>query len=111
MRTIALNEDWEPIVTSSGTLKVVEGAEALAQYIKQALLLWEEEYWLERDRGVDYSAIFSGKGTPDRSYFINRVEGLGYGIVVTEYNATINKRTRRLRVRMRMSSDLGEIEI
>ena len=111
METIALNNYWKPIVQDDGTFKIIKDEEALAQYIKQALLLWEEEYWIDTSRGVNYTKIFNGKGEPDPKYFINRVEGLGYGIVVVEYEQELNQRTRKLKINMRITSEYGDIEI
>ena len=111
MKTISLNENWEPEVNPDGTLKYKEDAEALAQYVKQALLLWESEYWLDTDLGVNYSKIFTGKGEPNPQYFIERVNAIGYGARVIEYDQSLDPKTRRLNINMTLESDFGRIII
>jgi len=88
-------------------------AEALTTLIKQRLLLWKGEYFLDTTAGIDYDSILGAKGNkaiPKDSVFIKEIEAIGYGLTVESINVEVGI-DRKLTVSFSASSQFGNIEV
>ena len=108
INTIKLDTEWN-VSVENGRLVIISNLDALTQYIKQRLLVFKGEYFLDINRGVDYENILGSKNQPDDSEFIDVINDTGYGVNVVEFEQTINTTTRQLSVTFTAESDYGTL--
>ena len=110
MQTLKLDpETWDVSLNEYGTVDILKGADALAQLVKQRLWLFRNEYWMNVNRGVPYDQFLGAKKLPPNDIIIDEIESIGYGIRVVEFNAALNRRTRKAEITFKLESDFGEI--
>jgi len=109
MKTIGLDKNTWDIEIKNGGMTVLSNIDALKQFIKQRILVWQGEYFLDIFRGINYSEILGSKKQPEESEFINMIESIGYGLTVTEFTMSLDS-TRTLNIRFSAESIFGRIE-
>ena len=110
MQTLKLDPVTHDLSIGGSTINVATGADAWGQYLKQRLLLWKGEYFLDTGRGVDYGSILGGKSNPNQVEFISVIEGAGKNTKVTSF--TMSRGTDRiLHVTFAATSDYGEVTV
>lgn len=96
-------------------LQLTTDEQAIAQRVKQALLLFKGEWFLDRDLGVPYYEDILGlKNGVDtvRAIFVNAIRGVDGVKDLTEFNIEFNDATRTLKLKLAIIDDLNnEINI
>lgn len=108
MQTVKLdNATWDLDIVD-GKLVIISDLQALKQYIKQRLLLWKGEYFLDITRGVDYTNIMGAKNILNKKIFIDVIEGAGHNTRVLSISLSLVNRT--LEVTFSADSDYGRFD-
>lgn len=105
--TVKLNDDSWDVEVEDGRLVFLSDLDALQQYIRQRLLLFKGEYFLDKNRGVDYENILGAKKMPEDSEFITVIEGAGFGTKVTEFTKELV--SRELIITFSCTCDYGQL--
>lgn len=96
-------------------LQLTTDQQAVAQRVKQALLLFKGEWFLDRDLGVPYyEDILGTKNSIDtvRAIFVNTIRSVDGVKDLTEFNIEFNDATRTLELKLTIIDDLSnEINI
>ena len=97
----------------TGNLVMAHGVEAIGQHIRQRLMFWKNEWFLDLDAGVDWRAdVFSvrpdQKDLADAIIKARIVETPGV-VSIEEYSSSYNRTSRGLVVeRVRILTNTGE---
>ncbi len=71
--TLLLNDKWDIFVDSAGNISTVTDDYAIAQNIANAVRLFQNDAYFERNKGVPYLAsVFGEKLSASQSVVINR---------------------------------------
>lgn len=108
MRTVELSDiTWKPVQP----MRFLEGRKAVAQYIKQRLLLWRGEYFLDTGRGMPYSSILGGKPNDiDEEEIIAYIAETPYVDSVLTFTSNLDNR-RELHMAFTVQTEFGEVEV
>jgi len=110
MQTFKLDPVTHDLSITGSTIDIITEAVAWAQFLKQRVLLWKGEYFLDVSKGVDYDVILGGKKDPDQSEFMDVIEGAGANTKVTSFTME-RGRDRILHVTFTATSDYGEVTV
>lgn len=96
-------------------LQLTTDEQAIAQRVKQALLLFKGEWFLDRDLGIPYYEDILGlKNSIDsvRAVFVKAIRSVDGVKDLTEFNIEFNDATRTLGIKLTIIDDLSnEINI
>lgn len=107
MRTLSLDPLTHDFIRGTSV-----DAAALATLIKQKLLTWKGEHFLDKNLGVDYDTLLGSKpkNLDVQALFKPTIESVGYGVVVETFTADLDN-NRKLSVKFTVNSDFGRMEI
>jgi len=63
--TLALDAETHDIIFSDGTLALISDTDAIAQNVRNTLLVYQGEFPLDEEHGTDYERIFRDKRISD----------------------------------------------
>lgn len=79
--SLALNDDWDIHTDENGNIAVVEDAHAIAQNCANAVRLFTNDAYFNRDRGIPHFDIELGKkALASRSTLYNRIKKAVMGV-------------------------------
>jgi len=103
------------LVIENFDLALTSNKQIVAQRVKQALLLFKGEWFLDRDLGIPYyEDILGTKNSIDtvRAIFVNTIRSVDGVKDLTEFNIEFNDATRTLSIKLTIIDDLSnEINI
>lgn len=74
MQTLALNNDWDIQLNTAGNIAVIKGDEAIAQSAANAVRLFKNDAWFNREDGIPHFDIELGADFDiSESVLINRI--------------------------------------
>ena len=107
-----LNPSTHDLVIENGDFKTVKGQEAIGQNVKQRLLTFLEEWFLDQTLGVNWPGLFEPTTRPQVIETVLKAEIRNTpGIVeVIEFDADIDVANYQLQIAFKAQSVEGEIE-
>ena len=112
-RDIKLTDDYDWDV-SAGDLAILTGADAIVQSVKLHLQFFKGEWFLDLDAGIPYFQDVLIKN-PDpnllQSVFRNALLAIPGVLEIISLSLAIDNETRTLAIDMRLSTDVGELDI
>ena len=109
----ALDDDWDMFIDVDNNIGRVVGVDEVRQHIRERLLFFFEEWFLDRDAGVPwYQQIFVKPADDGRVNSLLKAEILGTKGVkeILEFSAKFDKKNRKYHViTFTVSTDFGLI--
>lgn len=85
------------------------GAAAVQQYLVQRMLLWKGEYFLNRDRGMNYPDIMGARKEINSQEIIDYINASKYVKRVSAFSYSFSG--RQLHIDFTAETDYGQVEV
>ncbi len=111
-KDILLDKNTNDLAIVDFDLKLTDGSQLTVQKIKQKLLLYEGEWFLDNSIGMPYFTEILGKGNSlsrIQTLYIRAIQSIPEVIEILEFNIDEDIKTRELKIDFKVRDEQGNI--